>query len=96
MTTLAAVPLFMNEQEICPEDYQMRIARLSPRESQVLRLIVSGLMNKQVALELGISPVTVQIHRRQVMRKMQVRSFAELVRIATILQLFRSGHRFSA
>ena len=96
MTTLAAVPLIFDEQEICPEDYQRRIARLSRREAQVLGLIASGLMNKHVALELGISPVTVQIHRRQVMRKMQVKSFAELVRIATILQLFRSGHRFSA
>ncbi len=96
MTTQAILPLFVNERGIFPEDYQQRLSRLSPRETQVLSLVVSGLLNKQVALELGISPVTVQIHRRSVMRKMQARTFAELVRIVTILQLFKSGHRFSA
>lgn len=58
-----------------------RYASLTPRESQVLPLIVSGLLNKQAAAELGISEVTLQIHRSRVMQKMAARSFAELVRM---------------
>lgn len=87
---------FVNQRLVIPDDYEERLARLSPREAQVLTLVVSGLMNKQVAVELGISPITVQIHRRRVMQKMQASSFAELVRIATILQFLRTGLRFSA
>jgi FixJ family two-component response regulator len=59
-----------------------RYASLTPRESQVLPLIVSGLLNKQAAAELGISEVTLQIHRSRVMHKMGAESFAELVRMA--------------
>ena len=59
-----------------------RYASLTPRESQVLPLIVSGLLNKQAAAELGISEVTLQIHRSRVMQKMGAGSFAELVRMA--------------
>jgi FixJ family two-component response regulator len=55
---------------------------LTPRERQVLELVVSGLLNKQIAFELGISEVTVKIHRAQVMQKMQARSIADLVRMA--------------
>ncbi len=62
-----------------------RHASLTRRERQVLALVVSGLLNKQVAGELGISEITVKAHRRQVMQKMQAQSFADLVRIATRL-----------
>ncbi|WP_459569602.1 response regulator transcription factor [Cupriavidus sp. 8B] len=52
---------------------------LTPREPEVMALAVSGLMNKQIAAEMGISEVTVKIHRGQAMRKMKGRTFADLV-----------------
>jgi PAS domain S-box-containing protein len=61
---------------------QQRYHELSPREREVLPLVVSGLLNKQAAAELGISEVTLQIHRRNVMQKMAASSLADLVRIA--------------
>jgi FixJ family two-component response regulator len=59
-----------------------RYASLSRREQQVMALVVSGLLNKQVGAELGISEITVKVHRRHVMRKMDARSLPELVNIA--------------
>ena len=64
-----------------------RLEGLSPRERQVLPLLLAGLRNKQAASHLGISEVTVQIHRGQIMRKMRARSFAELVKIGEALSL---------
>ena len=64
-----------------------RYASLTPRERQVLPLVIGGLLNKQVAAELGISEITTQIHRGNVMQKMQAGSFAELVRMAALLQI---------
>jgi FixJ family two-component response regulator len=61
---------------------QQRYARLSPREREALPLIVGGLLNKQAASVLGISEVTIQVHRGQIMKKMQAESFADLVRMA--------------
>lgn len=61
---------------------RQRYQDLSPREREVLPLVVSGLLNKQAAAELGISEVTLQIHRRNVMQKMAASSLADLVRIA--------------
>jgi FixJ family two-component response regulator len=66
---------------------QERYSRLTPREREVFPLIVGGLLNKQAAFLLGISEVTLQIHRGQVMRKMRANSFAELVRIAVKLRI---------
>jgi FixJ family two-component response regulator len=72
-----------SNQERVREDY----AHLTSRERQVMTLITAGLLNKQVGGELGISEITVKAHRGQVMRKMHARSFAELVNMASVLEL---------
>lgn len=66
---------------------RQRYLDLTPRERDVLPLVVSGLLNKQAAAELGISEVTLQIHRRNVMQKMRAASLADLVRIAERLEI---------
>ena len=64
-----------------------RYARLSAREREVMGLVVSGLLNKQIAAELGASETTVKIHRGHVMQKMEAKSLPELVRIADKLKV---------
>jgi FixJ family two-component response regulator len=61
-------------------------ASLTPREQQIMALVVSGRLNKQIAAELGISEITVKAHRGRVMRKMQVESLAQLVKVAAALE----------
>jgi len=63
-------------------DLRARYASLTPREREVMALVVSGLLNKQSAAELGISEKTIKVHRARVMQKMRVESLAELVLIA--------------
>jgi FixJ family two-component response regulator len=66
-----------------------RFDSLSPREQQVMQLVAAGKMNKQVAGVLGLSEVTVKIHRGSAMKKMQARTLADLVRMAEALELPR-------
>jgi FixJ family two-component response regulator len=64
-----------------------RLSHLTPREREVLPLVVGGLLNKQAAAELGISEITYQIHRSKVMHKMKAASLADLVRMAERLRI---------
>ena len=78
----------MSRQEAA--EHAMLVARyesLTPREREVLPLLVSGLLNKQAAFELGIAEYTVQIHRGHIMRKMEADSFATLVKLAGKLKI---------
>ena len=62
---------------------------LTAREQEVMKLVVSGLRNKEIASDLGIQEITAKVHRAQAMHKMQADSLADLVRMAEKLRLFR-------
>lgn len=64
------------------EELQRRVKSLTPREREVMTLVVRGLLNKQIAAELGTVEKTIKVHRARVMEKMEVESLAALVRIA--------------
>jgi FixJ family two-component response regulator len=68
-------------------DLRRRLSSLTPREREVLSLVISGLLNKQAAAELGISEITLQIHRGSIMKKMGAGSLADLVRMAGMLEI---------
>jgi FixJ family two-component response regulator len=73
------------------EQLQAHFATLSPREQQVMMLVTEGKMNKQVAGDLGLSEITVKIHRGSAMRKMGARTLADLVRMADALKSAGGG-----
>ena len=72
-------------------ELQQRLRTLTPRESEVLPLVVSGRLNKQIAAEINASEATVKVHRSQLMRKMGAKSVADLVRMAEKLGISPAG-----
>ena len=68
-----------------------RYDSLTPREQEVIALVTSGLMNKQIAAEMDVSEITAKVHRGNVMRKMGAKSLAELVRMADLLGIRRTS-----
>jgi RNA polymerase sigma factor (sigma-70 family) len=76
-----------HELQIQTQSLRTRYDALSDREQQVMRLVCAGLMNKQVAAEIGVSEVTVKVHRHNLMKKLDAGSLAELVRMADALRI---------
>ncbi|MGK7753657.1 MULTISPECIES: response regulator transcription factor [unclassified Roseovarius] len=89
----AAIKADLHRREVNEEKAKTlsRYDRLTPREREVMSLATAGMMNKQIAFELGLSEITVKIHRGKVMRKMAARTFADLVRFAEEVKNIRSS-----
>jgi FixJ family two-component response regulator len=79
------------ENEESVSELRVSFEALTPREREVIALVTAGLMNKQIAAELGVSEITVKIHRGHVMRKMKAKSLADLVRMAETLGVRREN-----
>jgi FixJ family two-component response regulator len=77
------------EHEQSMSDLRGRLATLTAREREIIGFVAAGLVNKQIAGELGVSEITVKVHRGNLMKKMGARSIAELVRMADILDVRR-------
>jgi FixJ family two-component response regulator len=71
---------------------QTHFETLTPREREILALVSSGLMNKQIAAEIELAEITVKIHRGHIMKKMGARSLADLIRMAETLRIRRAKH----
>ncbi len=81
------------EREKSLADLRARFETLTTREREVMGLVVTGKLNKQIAGDIGVSEMTVKVHRGQVMRKMRAGSLPELARMADRLTLATDGHR---
>ena len=77
----------LHSQRTLTQAVEERLAILTPRETEVMRGVITGAMNKQIAGKLGISEKTVKVHRAHVMEKMQVQSVAELVQLCALAKL---------
>jgi FixJ family two-component response regulator len=91
VSTAFARDRILRDQRAVLSELGRKFALLSPREREVLPLVVKGLLNKQAAAVLGIKEVTLQIHRSQIMQKMAAGSLAELVRMAGLLRIPTDG-----
>jgi len=72
-------------------DLHARLVTLSVREQEIMALVTTGLMNKQIAAEIGVAEITVKIHRGHIMKKMAAKSLADLVKMAQTLGIQRAG-----
>ena len=82
--------LARREADATIRDLRERYNALSTREQQVMALVSSGMMNKQTAAELGISEITVKVHRHNVLEKLGAKSLPDLVRMADLLKIPRA------
>ena len=78
------------EKDRAVSDLRRNFSTLTPREQEVMAWVTGGLLNKQVAAEIGVTEITVKVHRGNVMRKMAAKSFADLVRMADLLGVRRT------